>query len=311
MPIGGYGTAAGGAYKPNIGGFGGGGGIGSSPPTGAYGGGGAPRPYGGGVYGAGGIGSPQAAMAVQDPRQTMMKQFMGQQRQAQQPPQMPQAPQPSMAQLNYPSQSPYRQGSAYRAAPGAAPGGAPGAPGGQMSPGGAIGQVQQAAGGLLDPNSDYYKRLNEAQREQIGAQTSAAARAQGLRQAYHGTGGQETAANIADIQRAGIEATGQGAADLALRAPGMGMQGMASTFQPQLGYAQLGEQSQQFGANLGQRERQFGAQLGQQQSQFGAGMGLQQQQMAQQQAQQQAQFQMQQQQMAQQNMLAQMGMMFG
>jgi hypothetical protein len=86
----------------------------------------------------------------------------------------------------------------------------------------------------------------------------------------------------ADISQAGLEAQGQAEAGLRLAAPQLGMQGLQSTFQPQLGYSQLTEGGRQFGAGMGEQARQFGA-----------GLGLQQQQMAAQTAQQQAQMQQQ------------------
>lgn len=179
-------------------------------------------------------------------------------------------------------------------------GGGAGAPG-QL--GTNLDQMTQFAQGMMDPNSDYYKRLSSAMQEQIGKQTAAQQRAAALRAAQSGLGGgmgAERMATTADIGQAGLEAQGQAEANLALQAPQLGMQGLQSTFSPYLGVQQLGEQSRQFGANLGEQARQFGA-----------GMGLSQQQMAQQMAYQQAQMQLQQQLANQQALMQQYSMLYG
>jgi hypothetical protein len=145
--------------------------------------------------------------------------------------------------------------------------------------------MAEQARGLMDPNSDYYKRLSAGMQRQIGQQSAAQERGAALRGAWGGLGAgasPELLATQADISQAGLEAQGQAEAGLRLQAPQLGMQGLQSTFQPQLGYHQLGEGSRQFGAGMGEQARQFGA-----------GLGLQQQQMAAQAAQQQAQMQQQ------------------
>ena len=182
-------------------------------------------------------------------------------------------------------------------------GGGGGAGGGGSSLGGNLDYMSQYSQGLMDPNSDYYKRLSSAMQEQIGGQSAAQQRASALRGAQSGFGagaGGAQMATSADIGQAGLEAQGQSAAGLALQAPAMGMQGLQSTFSPYLGIEQMGEQSRQFGANLGENQRQFGVQT-----------GLSQQQMAHQQALQQAQMQMQQQQMQQEALMNQYAMMYG
>jgi len=180
---------------------------------------------------------------------------------------------------------------------GAGGGGQPGSLGGNLD---AMSQYSQ---GLMDPNSDYFKRLSGAAQEQIGQQSAAQQRASALRGAQSGFGagaGAVQMATSADIGQAGLEAQGQAAAGLALQAPAMGMQGLQSTFSPYLGIEQLGEQSRQFGANLGENQRQYGV-----------GVGLQQQQQAAQQAWQQAQIDMQNRQMQQEALMNQYAMMYG
>ena len=162
----------------------------------------------------------------------------------------------------------------------------------QGSLGGNIGAVSEAGAGLLDPESDYYKRLSAEMGRQIGGQAAAGQRSAALRGAWGGLGGGqggEVMQTAADIGQAGLEARGVAESGLALQAPGMGAGMLGSTFGPLLGIEQLGEQSRQFGAGLGEGSRQFGAGLGLQQqqmaqqgSQFGAGMDLQYQQLAQQ-----------------------------
>lgn len=155
-----------------------------------------------------------------------------------------------------------------------------------------IGYMANYAKGLMDPESDYYKRLSAGMQRQIGEQSAAQQRAAALRGAWGGLGGgrgAEVMQTAADIGQAGLEAQGQAEAGLRLAAPQLGMQALAGTFQPQLGYHQLTEGSRQWAGGMGEGARQFGA-----------GVGLQQQQMASQAAAQQAQLQMQQNQMAQQ-----------
>lgn len=148
---------------------------------------------------------------------------------------------------------------------------------------GALAAQASAGQGLLDPNSDYYKRLMEAMRGQIGDQTGVAQRAAVLRQAQGGGGIGQTG-ELQDIQggigRAGLQAAGDAGANLALQAPALGGQLNQSTFGPALGLQQLAENQSQFG--LSQAMQQQG--MAQQGAQYQAGL-QQQQQLANQQAQ--------------------------
>lgn len=155
-----------------------------------------------------------------------------------------------------------------------------------------LGAMSEYGRGLMDPESDYYKRLSAEMQRQIGGQAGAQQRSAALRGAWGGLGGGmggEVMQTQADIGQAGLEAQGRAESGLALQAPQIGAGMLQSTFQPQLGLSGLGEGSRQFGAGMGEQSRQFGAGLGlqqqqmaQQAGQFGAGMDLQYQQMAQQ-----------------------------
>ncbi len=204
-------------------------------------------------------------------------------------------------------------------------GGTPGAGGGGAGGGGAGGGVGGSLGGnldamsrmgkgLMDPGSDYYKRLSQSMQQQIGAQSAAQQRAQALRGAWSGLGAgasPEQMASSAQIGQAGLEAQGRAEAGLALQAPQLGMQALGSTFSPYVNIEQLGEQSRQFGAGLANQQGQFGANLGLQQQQAGVNAAMQQQQLAAQQAWQQAQMQQQAQQQQQQQLMQQYAMMYG
>jgi len=112
---------------------------------------------------------------------------------------------------------------------------------------------------------------------QIGAQSAAQERSAALRGAWSGLGGGqggEAMMNMADIGQAGREAQGQAEANLRLQAPQLGMQGLQSTFQPQLGYNQLNEGGRQFGAGLTEQARQFGGNLALQQQQMAQNAAL-------------------------------------
>lgn len=150
---------------------------------------------------------------------------------------------------------------------------------------GNLGVMSEFGQGMMDPNSDYFKRLNQAMQAQLGKQSQAAQRAMALRGAQSGFGGgagPEVMAGQRDIAVAGQEARGEAGANLALQAPQLGMQALGSTFQPTLGMTGQQAQQQQYGQGLGQRQWEFGQ-----------GQGVQQQQMAQQQAQHQSQLDMQ------------------
>jgi len=196
-----------------------------------------------------------------------------------QPPPQPQAP----MQMNY--QAPPQQ--QYPPTQAKAPTWRP--PGeGQL--GQSLGQMRGYSEGFMDPDSDYYKRLVEGMEETIGGQTEAKKRAAQLQSVYGGmgAGGAEMMQQQSQLGQAGLEQMGGAAADLRLQAPSMGLQALQSTFSPQLGLQGMQEQSKQFGANqdlnyaqMGEQSRQFGAGLGEQGRQFGIGAGLQSQQMAQ------------------------------
>ena len=146
-----------------------------------------------------------------------------------------------------------------------------------------LGYMASQAKGLMDPNSDYYKRLSAGMQGQIGQQAGAQQRASALRGAWGGFGGgasTEQMMTSADIGQSGLEAQGQSEANLRLQAPQLGAQMMQSTFQPQLGYGQLNEGASQFGASMGENQRQYGGnmalqqqQMANQNAQFGAGLG--------------------------------------
>lgn len=238
---------------------------------------------------------------------------------------LPTQPSAQYSSPQLPSYTPYGGGGGGGAGGGAVPpsgGGVPGA-GGEGGPFGdpGIGVQRQVAQGLMEPGSDYFTRLADQLQGRIGKQSQAAQRAAALRGAYSGFGGgmsPESMQSAADIAAGGQEAMGAAGADLALRAPQLGIQAMQGTFQPQLGWGQLGEQSRQFGQNLSQRERQmaeqsrqFGAGLGMQGTQMSNQMGLAQQQIAAQQAWQQAQIQQQQQAQQNQYMMQMMSGLFG
>lgn len=149
---------------------------------------------------------------------------------------------------------------------------------------GDLGVMSERGRGLMDPESDYYKRLSAEMQRQIGGQAGAQQRSAALRGAWGGLGGGmggEVMQTQADIGQAGLEAQGLAESGLALQAPQIGAGMLQSTFGPQLGLSGLEEGSRQFGAGLGEQSRQFGAGLGleqqrmaQQAGQFGAGMDL-------------------------------------
>lgn len=248
-----------------------GGGGGGSQLAGAFGFGGMPGMPGAGGGGMGGPSAVQAAAAT--PRSAVQ----------------PMQPGQPNAQFSMPPAQQYQAG------------------GGSVQ---GVPELLGAGKGLLQPGSDYYQRLSEAMQQQIGAQSAAAQRASALRGAWSGFGAgaaPETMATSADIGRAGLEASGQAQANLALQAPQLGMQALQSTFSPQISMRQLGEQSRQFGAGLGEQARQFGVGAGLQQQQLAAQQAWQQAQL-----QQQAQLAQQQQAMQQQQMLMSlMAGMFG
>lgn len=229
--------------------------------------------------------APPSAPRQLSPHQQQFQQQK--QQRAMAPAQAPQLPQQPSAQMNMPQAQPY----------------APYNPQQARGLNQNLGAMSQAGQGLMDPNSDYYKRLSQAMQQQIGGQSAAQQRSAALRGAFSGFGSgasPEMMATTADIAQGGLEAQGAAESGLALQAPQAGAGMLQSTFSPMMGQQQLQERSRQYGAGLGEQARQFGTNT-----------ALQQQQMASQQAWQQAQLQ-QQQQMAQQDaLMRQMSMMFG
>jgi hypothetical protein len=136
-----------------------------------------------------------------------------------------------------------------------------------------LGKLSEVGAGLMDPDSEYYKRLVGGMREQIGKGTAADQRSQALRQAYAGGGHTgEAQMNVADIGQAGLEAEGQAAADMRLKAPGMGAGILSDATGKRMGAEQYGHGAYQAGS-------QYGHGAEQQAGQFGAGLGLEQQRM--------------------------------
>lgn len=186
-------------------------------------------------------------------------------------PSMPGAPSPATTQMNMPKAQAYQPF------------------GGNPELEQDLGFMSEAGQGLMDPESDYYKRLSAEMQRQIGGQSQAQQRSAALRGAWGGLGGGqggEVMQTQADIGQAGLEAQGQAEAGLALRAPQMGAGMMQSTFAPQMGLSQLGEGARQFGAGQAEGARQFGAGVGMQQQGMANQAAQFQQQMAMQQAQQ-------------------------
>ena len=133
--------------------------------------------------------------------------------------------------------------------------------------------------GLQDPNSDYYKRLMEAMRNQMGGQADAASRAAVLQNVQTGGSGNELMSNQMDIHRAGQEAAGNAGANLALQAPGMGAGIVQGTYAPALGMQNLAQQGYQFGQNMAFNQQQAANQNSQFQAQLQQQSNLQQQQL--------------------------------
>jgi hypothetical protein len=205
----------------------------------------------------------------------------------------PQLPQQPSTQVNTPAYGQYQAPDPYQAYQG---------PSTLLQ--GNLDKMSQTGSGLMDPNSDYYKRLSASMQRQIGGQSAAGQRAAALRGAWSGMGAgasPEMMMTQAGLGQAGLEAAGQAQADL-----------------PLMGIEQLGEQSRQYGYGQAQQAGQYGHGAAEGARQFGVGVGLQQQELAGQQAWQQAQLQQNQQQMQyqaamqqQQNQMAMMEMMAG
>lgn len=116
------------------------------------------------------------------------------------------------------------------------------------------GLMEQYGKGLMDPGSDYSRRLAEEMRREIGEQSAAGGRSAALRAAWSGFGGgasPELLSTQGDIATAGLEATGRGAAGLALAGPQLGLQALGAPLQ-----AQMGLQSQALQGYLSQQQLQ-------------------------------------------------------
>ncbi len=142
----------------------------------------------------------------------------------------------------------------------------PGAPKTQ----GLIDSMSQAGQGLLDPNSDYSKRMREQMVGGIGQQTEAMQRGANLQASRAGFGsgaGAELLETQGDIGRAGLAAQGQAGADMTLKAPQLGGDLMRPALSAQTalqGQSLQGYMGQQ-GLDVQQQAQAFQAQLAQQQ----------------------------------------------
>lgn len=128
---------------------------------------------------------------------------------------------------------------------------------------GVAGQLSDVMKGFLDPNSAYFQRLMERMRGEIGEQTETSQRAAALRAAQGGLGGgasTELLATQGELGTAGLEAAGQAAGDLALRAPAMGLQfgGAAGGMYGDI--SRLQEGGRQFDVTAAQRQTELASQ---------------------------------------------------
>lgn len=149
------------------------------------------------------------------------------------------------------------------------------------APGGTSGATAEKLAGagldLMDPGSDYFKRLMDGMKKRIGKESAAAGRAAALRSAWSGMGAGASPELLdvqGDIAQSGLEAQGQAGAGLRLAAPQLGAQIAQGGGQLALGRESLEEGSRQFGAGLGEQARQFDTGLTQRQTEFGANTGL-------------------------------------
>lgn len=98
--------------------------------------------------------------------------------------------------------------------------------------------MQKTGQDFLDPGSDYTKRLNEQMARRIGDQTEAKKRSAALTASRSGLGsgaGAELMNLIGEIDREGLEATGEAAADLTLAAPQIGRSFLTPALSAQTG----------------------------------------------------------------------------
>lgn len=136
-----------------------------------------------------------------------------------------------------------------------------------------LGAMSEYGKGLMDPESDYYRRMSAEMQRQIGEQAGAQGRGAALRGAWSGMGAgasPELMATQADISQAGLEAQGVAESGLRLEAPKLGAGMVQSTFGPRLGVSRLGEESRRYGAGMAEGARQFGAGLGMRQQEMAA-----------------------------------------
>jgi hypothetical protein len=117
--------------------------------------------------------------------------------------------------------------------------------------------------GLLDPNSELSRRMQEIMTGRIGEETGAAKRLAAFQasQSGMGAGGSpELSAMLSDIDIEGMETGGRASADLMARMPGMGLDFLKPAAQTHLGVGsealsgylgqqQLNQQQQQAAAN--------------------------------------------------------------
>lgn len=144
-------------------------------------------------------------------------------------------------------------------------------PGGEL--GGLLSSVGGAGAGLLDPNSDYFRRLMEKMEAQMGRQTGARQQGAALRAARSGFGGGQSGELMAanrDIGVAGERAYGEAGANLLLEAPKIGGELASRAIGPMTDLERLGEQSSQFSSGQAEDARKFGVSTGVEQERMAA-----------------------------------------
>lgn len=99
--------------------------------------------------------------------------------------------------------------------------------------------LEQYGAGLLDPNSEYSRRLQEALTGRIGGETEAQKRLASFEAAQSGYGTGESAelmAALGDIGVGGEEALGGAMGDLMMAGPGMGLEFLQPAGTMEMGY---------------------------------------------------------------------------
>lgn len=112
--------------------------------------------------------------------------------------------------------------------------------------------------GMLDPNSEYSKRMQEVLTGRIGEETEASKRLAAFQASQAGMGGggsPELMAMLGDIDIAGMEAGGQASAEMMGQMPGMGLDFLGGALQGELGIS-----GQDLQAWMGQQQLQQQAQ---------------------------------------------------